>query len=137
MYQLSLSSLVYNELLRGVLAPVGHGLWTAILGGVLFSASRGSHLRITTKVVGAYLLVTLLHVLYNSTRGIAIVLTALLTATQPPRIALTSGTLPPPTDEQLAVFWVVEWGCTLFISLVGLLVLWRLWRRSGEDLAMR
>ena len=36
---LSLTQLVQTELLRGLLAPVGHGLWTAILGGVLFSAS--------------------------------------------------------------------------------------------------
>ena len=132
-YQLSLSSLVYTELIRGVLAPVGHGLWTAILGGVLFSASRGSHLRITGKVIGAYLLVALLHALYDSMRGIAIVLTALLTATQAQRIALTSGTLPPPTEEQLDVFLVIEWGGTLLFSLVGLLVLWRLWRRSRVE----
>jgi RsiW-degrading membrane proteinase PrsW (M82 family) len=132
-YQLSLSSLVYTELIRGVLAPVGHGLWTAILGGVLFSASRGSHLRITGKVIGAYLLVALLHALYDSMRGIAIVLTALLTATQAQRIALTSGTLPPPTEEQLDVFLVIEWGGTLLFSLAGLLVLWRLWRRSRVE----
>ena len=130
-YQLSLYTLLYNELIRGVLAPVGHGLWTAILGGVLFSASRGSHLRITGKVVGAYLLVALLHAVNNSMRGIAIVLTALLTTTQPPQIPLTLGTLPPPTEEQRSVFLVIEGGWILLISVVGLLVLWRLWRRSG------
>ena len=37
--------LVQTEMLRGLLAPVGHGLWTAILGGVLFAASRGEHFR--------------------------------------------------------------------------------------------
>jgi RsiW-degrading membrane proteinase PrsW (M82 family) len=36
---LSLMQVVQTEVLRGLLAPVGHGLWTAILGGVLFSAS--------------------------------------------------------------------------------------------------
>jgi hypothetical protein len=36
----SLGGLVTTELLRGILAPVGHGLWTALLGGVLFAASR-------------------------------------------------------------------------------------------------
>jgi RsiW-degrading membrane proteinase PrsW (M82 family) len=37
---LSLRSLVATEVLRGVLTPVGHGVWTAILGGVLFRAPR-------------------------------------------------------------------------------------------------
>jgi hypothetical protein len=33
---LSLQNLVETEVLRGLLTPVGHGLWTAILGGMLF-----------------------------------------------------------------------------------------------------
>ncbi|HEV2918576.1 MAG TPA: PrsW family glutamic-type intramembrane protease, partial [Actinomycetota bacterium] len=32
----SLLNLVETEVLRGILTPVGHGLWTAILGGTLF-----------------------------------------------------------------------------------------------------
>jgi protease PrsW len=36
---LSLQNLLETEVLRGVLTPVGHGLWTAILGGVLFGAA--------------------------------------------------------------------------------------------------
>ncbi|MEN3310416.1 MAG: protease PrsW [Micromonosporaceae bacterium] len=51
---LSLTNLVQTELLRGVLAPVGHGLWTAILGGVYFrGAGRGR--RITLPLVLTYL----------------------------------------------------------------------------------
>jgi RsiW-degrading membrane proteinase PrsW (M82 family) len=37
---LSLRGLVETEVLRGVLTPVGHGVWTAILGGVLFRRPR-------------------------------------------------------------------------------------------------
>jgi protease PrsW len=58
---LSLSSVVITELIRGVLAPFGHGLWSAILGGVLFHASRKGHLRLTWSVLAAYLGVSLLH----------------------------------------------------------------------------
>src|ERR1700716_1940198 len=76
---ISLGSLIATEALRGVLAPVGHGLWTAIVGGVLFhAASRGNRLRITAGVVGAYLLVSILHGLWDSMRGIAALLTALV-----------------------------------------------------------
>ena len=40
---LSLENLVETEVLRGLLTPLGHGLWTAILGGVLFrTAAEGA-----------------------------------------------------------------------------------------------
>lgn len=58
---LSLSSVVFTELVRGVLAPFGHGLWSAILGGVIFRAARKGHLRPTLSVLVAYLAVSLLH----------------------------------------------------------------------------
>jgi RsiW-degrading membrane proteinase PrsW (M82 family) len=58
---LSLSSVVFTELVRGVLAPFGHGLWSAILGGVIFHAARKGHLRLTWSVLVAFLDVSLLH----------------------------------------------------------------------------
>ena len=58
---LSLSSVVFTELVRGVLAPFGHGLWSAILGGVIFHAARQGHLRLTWSVLVAFLGVSLLH----------------------------------------------------------------------------
>jgi RsiW-degrading membrane proteinase PrsW (M82 family) len=48
MQGLSLQKLVETQVLRGVLTPVGHGLWTAILGGVLFrAAARTGRLRLS------------------------------------------------------------------------------------------
>src|SRR5438270_1940517 len=59
---LSLSSVVFTELIRGVLAPFGHGLWSAILGGVIFhAAARKGHLRPAWSILVAYLGVSLLH----------------------------------------------------------------------------
>ena len=58
---LSFSDVVLTELARGVLAPFGHGLWSAILGGVIFHASRKGHLRLSWSVLVAYLGVSLLH----------------------------------------------------------------------------
>jgi RsiW-degrading membrane proteinase PrsW (M82 family) len=52
-------------LLRGLLAPVGHGIWTAILASVLFREARGNHFRVNYKVFGAYLTVSLLHGLWD------------------------------------------------------------------------
>ena len=129
----SLGSLVFTELLRGILAPLGHGLWTAILGGVLFGASRGGRLRLTWGVVGAYLLVSLLHSLWDAMRGIAFVLTVLFTATPAQRLALIEGIVIPPTIEQMRVFLSFEIGGLALISIVGLVIWWTLWRKGGRD----
>jgi protease PrsW len=67
---LSLNSLVYTELVRSVLAPFGHGLWTAIMGGVLFGAGRNGHLRLTWGVVLTYLGVSILHATYDTLASI-------------------------------------------------------------------
>jgi hypothetical protein len=41
-----------EEVLRGILAPVGHGLWTAILGGTLFAVAAGrGRLRLSRDVL--------------------------------------------------------------------------------------
>ncbi len=61
----SLSVTVITTLMRGVLSPIGHGTWTAILASVLFRESRGMRFRINGKVIGAYLLVSLLHALWD------------------------------------------------------------------------
>jgi RsiW-degrading membrane proteinase PrsW (M82 family) len=59
---LSLSSVVVTELARAVLAPFGHGLWSAILGGVIFHAAvRKGQLRPAWSILVAYLGVSLLH----------------------------------------------------------------------------
>ena len=68
---LSVPSVVLNELVRGLLAPFGHGLWTAILGGVIFhSAARDGRLRPTLAILITYVGVSLLHAAYDSFGGI-------------------------------------------------------------------
>lgn len=67
---LSLGSVVFTELIRGVLAPFGHGLWTGIMGGVIFAAARGGRMRLSWSVVGAYLLVSILHGAFDSIGGV-------------------------------------------------------------------
>src|SRR5438874_5288703 len=102
--RLSLGSLVFTELVRGILAPIGHGLWTGILGGVLFGAARHGHLRFTPSVIAAYVGVSLLHGLWDSMRGIALILTELLTIAQAQRIGVGGAVLLPPTEQQIQMF---------------------------------
>jgi protease PrsW len=70
--QLSLSfpSVIFTELIRGVLAPFGHGLWSAILGGAIFHAARSGRLRLTWGVLAAYLGVSILHAAFDIFGGI-------------------------------------------------------------------
>ncbi len=71
----SLSQAVYVTLLRGILSPIGHGTWTAILAAVLFRETQNGRFRINLRVVGMYVLVSLLHGLWD---GLPNVITAYL-----------------------------------------------------------
>ncbi len=70
----SLSLVVGVTLLRGILSPVGHGTWTAILASVLFRESSAGSFHINRKVVGAYLMVSVLHGLWDGLPAVIAVL---------------------------------------------------------------
>jgi protease PrsW len=127
---LSLMQVVQTELLRGLLSPLGHGLWTAILGGVLFRASGRHHFVLTYRLLLAYLGVSLLHALWDSTHSIALLVTLLLTGTPAQYRLLEMGWLPQPTDEQVNLFTVLSWAGLALVSIVGVLWLLGLWRSS-------
>ena len=61
----SLDAVVVVTLLRGLLSPVGHGTWTAILASVMFREGTPTHFRINGAVIGAYLTVAILHGLWD------------------------------------------------------------------------
>jgi len=129
---LSLSNLVETEVLRGVLAPVGHGLWTAIVGGVLFGAAArgGGRLRLTWWVVGVYLLVAGLHGLWDAAQPIAVWLTLLLTGTPVQWQLLRVGQVPAVTQAQVHLFTVLNWGLLILDAALGLLVLRGRWHQA-------
>ncbi|MFE9205636.1 PrsW family intramembrane metalloprotease [Micromonospora sp. NPDC007230] len=122
---LSLTQVVETELLRGVVTPFGHGLWTAILGGVLFSSSTREHFVITGRLVLAYLGVSLLHAFWDAMHVIALLLTLLLTGG-----TLKHGQLVRPTAGQVALFAVLDLGGLVLVAVVGLLWLWALVRSA-------
>jgi RsiW-degrading membrane proteinase PrsW (M82 family) len=99
----SLDQTVIVTLLRSVLSPIGHGTWTAILASVIFRESVEGRFRINFKVVGAYLLVSALHGLWD---GLPSVITTYL-------------------GSGLDVFVGQA-----IIGGLGLFILWLLWRES-------
>jgi RsiW-degrading membrane proteinase PrsW (M82 family) len=98
----SLSAVVIVTLLRGILSPVGHGAWTAILASVLFRESTGNRFYINRKVLGTYFTVASLHGLWDGLPGLIAIL------------------LSPGLDVFIGE------------SLIGGLGLWILWRRWRE-----
>lgn len=123
---LSLESLIQTQVLRGVLTPFGHGLWTAIAGAVLFASSPRGPLRVTGRAVAAYVVVSVLHALWDSMNGIAIVLTVLITGDSWQIVSLEEGQVPQISQEQANYYTVLGYTGLALVSLVGLLVLRRL-----------
>jgi hypothetical protein len=117
--------------LRGILTPVGHGLWTAILGGTLFGvAARRGRLRLSRAVLGSYVLVALLHALWDASQSIAVWLTLVLTGTQVQWLLIQLGRAPTVTSAQVHLFTILSWGLLVLDALVGVLILRGRWRRA-------
>ena len=82
----------------------------------------------TGKLFAGYLGVSLLHALWDSMHGIAILITFLLTSTAGQQRLFAMGWIPRPTDEQVQLFTLFSIGGTIAITLVALLWLRVLWR---------
>jgi RsiW-degrading membrane proteinase PrsW (M82 family) len=128
---LSLLNVVETEVLRGVLTPLGHGLWTAILGGALFAtAARAGRPRLRWAVLGWYALVVLLHALWDASREFAKGLTLLLTGTPGQWLLIQLGGTPSVTQGQVHLFTALSWALLVLDGLIGLLVLHGRWRKA-------
>jgi protease PrsW len=134
---LSLIDLVQTEVLRGLLTPVGHGLWTAILGGVLFHASTRHHFVLSGRLLLAYLGVSLLHALWDSMHMISVVITLVLTGTPWQLSLLQRGYLPDPTPAQVDLITAVDWIGLMLVSIIGIVWLRREWRTAPRWRAPR
>ena len=99
----SLSVTVIVTLLRGLLSPIGHGTWTAILTSVLFRESRAGRFRFNSKVIGTYLTISVLHGLWDGLPGA-------VTALFGPGLDVFVG--------------------QALVGMVGFFILWRRWREA-------
>lgn len=127
---LSLSSLVETQFLRGILTPLGHGLWTGILGGVLFHTARRGRLRLSRSLVLWYVVVSLLHAFWDASGGIAALVVMLLTANSMQQQLLELGRVPSPTPLQVQLFTIVSISLLVLDAIVGILLFVGRWRSS-------
>ena len=103
-------------------------------GGTLFgAAARRGRLRLTSPVLGFYLLVAALHTLWDAAQPIAVWLTLVLTGTQVKWQLIRLGQVPAVTQAQVHLFTVLNWGLLILDALIGLLVLRGRWRRATDS----
>jgi RsiW-degrading membrane proteinase PrsW (M82 family) len=130
---LELHNMISTVLERGLLAPVGHGLWTGILGGVLFMAARGGRLRLAPIVVATYLFVALLHALFDFSSGVGALIVGLLTDNASHWTALLAGRIPVEMENDLTLFTISSAAFTGLVSLVGIYTMVRVWRLATAE----
>jgi protease PrsW len=127
---IDVASLLQTEVLRSVLTPVGHVLWTALLAAAVFGAADPvtARYRYTRGVLTAFIGVAILHGLWDSMGGIAALLAFIATGNTIP--ALEYGFLRPGTQAEVAslssAFYVIG---LIAVSVIGLVALRRTIRR--------
>ncbi|WP_104087315.1 PrsW family glutamic-type intramembrane protease [Arthrobacter sp. GMC3] len=127
-----LGTMLQTEALRAILTPVGHVLWTAILGAVLFAAARGhTRYRFRFSIIAAYVTVSLLHALWDSMSGITSFLALLLTGTI--RDDLHFGFIPPGSQQEAASMGSVLYVAGVALTaILGIVILWRILRHHAR-----
>lgn len=122
---------VETQLVRGLLTPMGHGLWTALLAGALFAAaSKAGKLRITWSVVGWYFAVVVLHWVWDASTGLAVVLTLISSGETPTVTGFETGKLLSPTDAQVHLLAIYSWLLLSLCAFVGMVLANRMWVRG-------
>lgn len=132
-----LRALLEIEILRSVLSPVGHGLWTAVIGGALFASAQATgRFRITRELAITYLAMSGLHALWDMAGGLAALLTWVLTASEWQTSLLQAGRLPQPTEEQVHLSGSLTWLILTGVAVWGVVVLARRWQAAVEEDAL-
>jgi protease PrsW len=132
----SARDLVSEELLRAAIAPVGHGVWTGLIGATVFRCSRGrARPRIDRVVIATFLVASVLHALWDASSNAAVIVCVLVVGDPNLRDRLADGTLPPPTAiEQQMLLGAIQWSFMAIVAVVGLWLFHRAWR-AAEDRA--
>lgn len=126
---INLVSLLQTEVIRAILAPVGHVLWTALLGAVIFGAARlRDRYRWSWWIPVAYLGAALLHALWDSMSGLASLVALLVTGNALQQLT-QDGVLLTSTANAVESLSTVLYIVGLAVaSVVGVVALWRILR---------
>jgi hypothetical protein len=122
---IDLASLLQTEVLRAILAPVGHVLWTAVLGAVLFGAARGrDRFRFSPWVLLTYLGVAVLHALWDSASDVAAVLALIANGRAVAELATAGGLTAQTASAVTALASILYVVVLIVVAAGGILTLW-------------
>jgi len=134
---IDLFSLLQTEVLRAILAPVGHVLWTAVLGAVLFGAARGAaRFRFSIWIVVTYAGVAVLHGLWDSAGDLASVLALILNGRALEELTSAGGLTQQTAAAVGALAGVLYIVVLIVVAAGGILTLWlvlRHYRRAERE----
>lgn len=133
---LDMRALVETELVRGLLMPVGHGLWTALVGGALFAASAAArHIRVSVSVIAWLAAATVLHAMWDLAGPLAVAVVYGANGRPVDPAALKAGRLLTGGSGEMQLFQVLNWGILAAVAGVGVgLAVWQ-WRKGARELA--
>ena len=134
---IDLFSLLQTEAVRAILAPVGHILWTAILGAVLFGSARmHGRYRWSWWTLLAFLGVALLHAFWDSASDIAAIIALISTGTAVQQ--LENGFLLPRTAAAVqslsTILYIVELAIAALVAILALVFILRHYRKRQRAL---
>lgn len=122
---IDLVSLLQTEVLRAILAPVGHVLWTAVLGAVLFGAARGrDRFRFSPWVLLTYFGVAVLHALWDSASDLAAVLALIANGRALAELTTAGGLTAQTASAVTALAGILYIAVLIVVAAGGILTLW-------------
>ncbi|NUU07978.1 PrsW family glutamic-type intramembrane protease [Leifsonia sp. C5G2] len=122
---IDLVSLLQTEVLRAILAPVGHVLWTAVLGAVLFGAARGrDRFRFSFWIVLTYAGVAVLHALWDSAGDVAAVLALIVNGRAVAELTSFGGLSAQTASAVTALAGILYIVVLIVVAAGGILTLW-------------
>jgi len=136
-----LGLILETEIVRGLLSPLGHGLWTALVGGAIFAAaSPTGRFRLTPGVAGWVLVAIALHSMWDLAGPVAAAGTQWLTGTPVYWSDVWVGRIPDPTPTQAHLDGLLDWLLLSLCGAIGLVLVVRQWhvgrRESPSPLAL-
>ncbi|MDP3972809.1 MAG: PrsW family glutamic-type intramembrane protease [Candidatus Nanopelagicales bacterium] len=134
--EVDLGVLLETEIVRGLLSPFGHGLWTALVGGAFFAAAASApsgRLRVTPGVVAWVLVAIALHTMWDLAAPAAAAATQWLTGSPVSWPDVWSGRIPNATATQAHLDGFLDWVFLSICGVIGLVIVVRQWHRGRND----
>jgi protease PrsW len=128
--EISLHRMISEELLREVIAPFCHGIWSGLLGTAIFATRRRGRY-FSVGILLTYLAVALLHTIWDSASNAAVIFTVLVSG-QEELGSLSPRNLPFPADVTPQwLFGVFQWTLMIIVASIGVLWVRRHWHPAS------